>query len=1103
MRVRNLHPSNGTYALGPADYATIYNINPLYQEGINGSGTTIAVVARTDIKTSDVTQFRSVFGLASNDPQTVVNGTDPGDLGGDEESEAVLDTSWAGATAPGATVKLVVSKSTNDSDGTDLSELYIVDNNVGDVMTESFGSCEADYGSSGQSAASFYSSLAQQAAAEGITYLVAAGDSGAEGCDDPSSSSASGPISVNILATPYTIAVGGTQFNENGNYSQYWNSRNDSALSSALGYIPEDVWNESCTRATGVNPCTNGNTPGLWAGGGGASTLFSKPSWQSGVAGIPNDGARDVPDVSLTAAGHDAYLLCIDGSCTPNSRGRISFSGYGGTSAATPSFAGIMALVVQKTGARLGQADSVLYSLAASENPSSCNGSAGSPAGNCIFNDVTAGNNAVPGESGYNTSTGEYQATAGYDLATGLGSVNVTNLVNGWNGMPSSSSPFHIAIGQPSSANSTFIGLAQFSGSATRDNATITGIAIAIDGVPYGTATWDGTNWSIIVDTTLFSDGSHTLDVTATSSAGDHGTATAFFTIANWSSADPMTVDIDVPASNSQPFSGTVGFGGWAIDSTGAISNVSISIDGVSYGLATYGVSRADVCAVYPGRAGCPNVGWNFMLDTTALADGVHTLEVTGVTGTGQNTTVTGQFTTSGNPIAMSIDQPRPGDNGPFSGPVNFGGWAIDNNTSIASVAVSIDGVFLRNATYGAPRTDVCTVFPGRAGCPNVGWNVVVDTTTLANGNHTLDVTATASTGAHETSNASFSVANSSGGPPIKMFIDQPGAQNAVVVGLTTVSGWAIDDNGPIASVTILVDGASMGTATYGNSRPDVCAAYPGRTCNSGWTFSLDTTLIPDGSHTLQVAGVSTGGDRLTLSTRFTVANWTSNNPMKLDIDIPGTQSGPFSGTVNFGGWAISDIAAISNVAIAIDGVPYGNASYGVSRSDVCAAYPGRAGCPNVGWNFALDTTGLANGKHTLQITGTSSGGQSSTATGTFTVSNSGGPVMVDIDVPGTGGIITGQASMGGWAVDTSGNGSIRAVQILVDGVLISNATYGVSRADVCLVYTQASGCPNVGWEGALDTTLLANGAHTLQVRAISTTGQQATASRVFTVYQY
>lgn len=428
--VRPQFTSSGSYALAPADYATIYNINPLYQAGINGLGTTIAVVARTNIDLSDIASFRNTFGLSYRLPTVVLNGPDPGISAGGEEAEAVLDASWAGATAPEAQVRLVVSKTTNTTDGVDLSEQYIIDNDLGDVMTESFGDCETNYS---RSAANFYSSLAQQAAAQGITYTVAAGDSGAEGCDSPSEVRATGGISVNLLASsPYTVAVGGTEFNENGQGSTYWATGNSTTtLASALSYIPENVWNEACTAAQ----CGSGNA-GLWAGGGGASIYFAKPSWQTGVPGIPNDGARDLPDVSLTAAGHDAYLVCLDGSCTPNSRGRIRLQGYSGTSAATPSFAGLIALIVQRTGVRQGQVNNGLYTLAAAQSMSACNGSntAVRPAATCVFNDVTVGNNAVPGQPGYGTGSALYQAGVGYDQATGLGSVNAANLVNAFTG---------------------------------------------------------------------------------------------------------------------------------------------------------------------------------------------------------------------------------------------------------------------------------------------------------------------------------------------------------------------------------------------------------------------------------------------------------------------------------------------------------------------------------------------------------------------------------------------------------------------------------------------------------------------------------------------
>jgi len=420
-----------TNALAPQDYAVIYNINPVYNTvpgGITGSGKIIGVIGRSNLFNGgeDVSDFRNnAFGISGGSFNIILNGPDPGDLGGGDEAEATLDSTWSGAIAYGAAVYLVVSATTNSTDGVDLSEVYIVENNFGDIMTESFSSCEL-LATDAQLA--FSNGLAEQAAAQGITYFVSAGDNGAEGCDDPSTPPATNPISVNLLAsTPFTVAVGGTMFNENGLESKYWGSE-PPVQESAISYIPEDVWNESSL------------SNGLWSGSGGASAGniqaggttpgVIKPSWQAAVPGIPNDNVRDLPDVSLTAAAHDPYLLCLDGSCVPDSQGQISVYLISGTSASAPSFAGIMALVDQNSG-RQGQADYTLYRLAAAESayPTQCNGSNTTtpPATTCIFNDVTVGNNVVPGEVGT-----QYQATAGYDLTTGLGSVNVANLVTAW-----------------------------------------------------------------------------------------------------------------------------------------------------------------------------------------------------------------------------------------------------------------------------------------------------------------------------------------------------------------------------------------------------------------------------------------------------------------------------------------------------------------------------------------------------------------------------------------------------------------------------------------------------------------------------------------------
>jgi hypothetical protein len=433
-----------TYALAPQDFAVIYDANPSYTNGISGGGITIGVVGRSNLYSGapnntpgeDVQSFQQeAFGMCCSvfsSSNVVLNGPDPGDLGGGEEAEATLDSTWSGAVAPNATVKLVVSASTNTSDGTDLSEVYIVENNFADIMTESFSACELQ-ATDAQLAFSY--GLAEQAAAQGITYFVSAGDDGAEGCDDPSNPPAANPVSVNLLAsTPFNVAVGGTMFNENGQDSKYWGTE-PPVEESAISYIPENVWNESSATA------------GLWSGSGGASSGniqhggttqgVPKPSWQSGVQGIPSDGVRDVPDVSLSAAQHDSYLICLEGSCFPDSKGEIYIYFAAGTSASAPSFAGIMALVDQQMGGRQGLANYVLYRLAASQSayPSQCNGSstATPPASTCIFNDVTVGNNAVPGELNYGSITADYQAGVGYDETTGLGSVNIANLVSQWN----------------------------------------------------------------------------------------------------------------------------------------------------------------------------------------------------------------------------------------------------------------------------------------------------------------------------------------------------------------------------------------------------------------------------------------------------------------------------------------------------------------------------------------------------------------------------------------------------------------------------------------------------------------------------------------------
>jgi subtilase family serine protease len=407
--------SNGTYALGPYDFATIYNVLPLWSAGTIGSGQTIAIAARSEIDLGDVSDFQNLFGLPLKPPQIILNGPDPG-IVSDDEDESELDVQWSGAVAQGAAIQLVVSASTNSADGIDLSSAYIVDNNLAPVVSLSYGSCEQDLQGS-----QLYNLLWQQAAAQGMSVFVSAGDAGSAGCDDPSSTNATQGFAVNGLAsTPYNVAVGGTEFNENESDSTYWSSTPGAHLASALSYIPEVVWNETTVAESGAQP-------GLWAGGGGVSIVYGRPAWQTGngvPATDPNSSGhhRLLPDVSLSAAEHDGYIVCLNRAC----RGGSVYLIYG-TSASVQAFAGLMALVDQSQGSIQGNPNFHLYPLSNTSG---------------VYHDITSGTNEVPcaggspncssHTNGVSGAMNGYPAGPGYDLATGWGSVDANQLVTNW-----------------------------------------------------------------------------------------------------------------------------------------------------------------------------------------------------------------------------------------------------------------------------------------------------------------------------------------------------------------------------------------------------------------------------------------------------------------------------------------------------------------------------------------------------------------------------------------------------------------------------------------------------------------------------------------------
>lgn len=430
---------SGNHFLIPGDFAVIYNVPSAH----TGAGQSIAVVGQTSISVSDLDAFRSNSGLpltsASNYQQVTVPNTGTVSQCSGDETEADLDLEWSEGVARNAKIIYVVSGVGTGGSCTSRRKnvfdafQYAITQDLAPIISISYGNCEANL------TKSFVLTMqqwAQQANAQGQTISGPSGDDGAADCESASSASATHGLAVDVpSALPEVTGVGGTEFT--GDSSQcangscpgnvapanppYWNGSSTlTSGASALQYIPEKAWN-------------NSDTSGFSATGGGASTIFAKPSWQSGT-GVPADGKRDVPDISFNASSaHDPYLICSsDASTTSCSLGfrdsgnNNTFDAVGGTSAGAPAFAGVLALLNEATNSNgLGNVNPTLYALAASNNA------------NNAFHDVTTGDNKVtctvgtPGCPTGTTSIG-FSAGTGYDQTTGLGSLNVANLITAW-----------------------------------------------------------------------------------------------------------------------------------------------------------------------------------------------------------------------------------------------------------------------------------------------------------------------------------------------------------------------------------------------------------------------------------------------------------------------------------------------------------------------------------------------------------------------------------------------------------------------------------------------------------------------------------------------
>jgi hypothetical protein len=788
----------GSHYLTPGDFGVIYDVASLYASSTDGAAQSIAVIGRTNINLSDVQTFRSKFGLSANNATVILNGKDPGLVAGDE-TEAALDVEWSGAVAPKAAIKLIVSASTSASDGIALSAQYAVSNNVAPVLTLSYGSCETALGTSGNQ---FWNSLWQQAAAQGITVLVSSGDSGSAGCDDPSSSNAVYGNSVNgLCSSPYSTCVGGTQFSDSTNPAQYWSPNNSSSNTSALSYIPETVWNQSAA--------VNGGS-GLWAGGGGRSAVYPKPSWQAG-AGVPTDGRRDVPDVSLTASTHDGYVICMNGS----------FYLLGGTSASTPSFAGLMALAVQRQAARLGNANPRLYGFATRQ----------AGGGAAVFHDITAGNNTVPGIPGYS-------AGAGYDLATGLGTVDAALLINHWNdtGGPLfqlTATPASLTLTTGSSATSS-VKLVVSGGFSSAVTLTASGLPSGVTAafspatLPVGTTTSSlmltassstlassfsfnisgnggGVNYTLPVQTTVSLPCTYTINPTSASVA---------------SAASSYSAQIVAPAGCS-----------WSASAAVSWLQLTSRATGSGNGTVAYAVAANPTPAQ---RSGSINVS-----------------------GAGQNTPVTLSVSQAAAPFALS------------SSSANVSAGASTGTISVTAASSTATWTALSNAAW----ISITSGASGK-GSQNVAYSVAANTGTTAR-TGTITVAGLIYTIGQAGFTCSYSV------NPTSATVGAPAGSYTLQVSTTSGCSWTAVSNSWTLTITAGASGSGNGVVTYATA-PNTSSARSGTLTVAGVTINVLQSAPAPGTPVFSLSpafanfGAQAATGIIAVTASVSTANWTT-----------------------------------------------------------------------------------------------------------------------------------------------------------------------------------------------------------------------------------
>jgi Pro-kumamolisin, activation domain len=991
------------YLVVPGDLATIYNLKKLFNNGVSGQGQTIVTLEDTDVfTTDDWTSFRSTFGLStytdgsfSEVHPAATGGTnncsDPGVVFG-SETEAILDAEYASASAPSATITLASCTSTATTFGglIAMQNLLNASGKPPAIVSMSYGMCEASNGAAANAA---FNTTFEQAVTEGVSVFVAAGDGAAAFCDKDDEDSIYGIGVTGWGSSPHDVAVGGTDFGDTyaGTTGTYWGG-NSGTYESALSYVPEIPWDNSCASSLltkhygysepyGTNGFCN-STKGITdylntvGGGGGPSGCatgkpaepgvvsgscagWAKPTYQA-VLGNPQDGVRDIPDVSLFAANGvwlHAYPYCFSGpGGTPCTEAPVNWPQSGGTSFAAPIMAGIQSLVNQKAGTRQGNPNFTYYKLAKAEygttGSTTCNASLGNNvASTCIFHDVTLGNNDVDcatnvdfganncflpsGDNGVlSTSDSSYEpayaAATGWDFPTGIGSVNAYNLVSNWPGVAPgfaiSAAPASVTIVQGKAGTSTVTidPSGGFNGDVTFTASGLpTGVTAAFSPNP-GTTT-----------TTL------TLTATTTATAG---TATVTITGTSGTLTDNTTISLTVSplvksfTLSAAPAAVTIANGGAAGTSTvtinpvnGFSSDVTLSASGLPTGVtASFGTNPATTTSVLSLSA------------SKTATTGTVTVTITGVSGTVTKTatiqlTVTQAptFSLSASPNSLTVRQASSGASTITIAALN--GFDSEVTFSASGLPTGVTAAFSPN-----PGTTTTTLTLTAGATAAAGTSTVTITGTSSGTSGSLTETTTVQ--------LTVSLAYTLAASPTTVTVVQ-GGTGASTITVTPLNGFKSD-------VTLAASGLPTGVTAAFSPNPTAAT--------STLTFTASGTATT-GTATVTITGTSgTLTQTTTIALKVTPAFTLSASPAAVSV-IDGSTATSTITVTPLNGFK-------GDVTLAASGLPTG----------VTAAFSPNPATSTSKVTFTASAT-ATTGAATVTVTGTS-GSTKQTTTITLTV---------------------------------------------------------------------------------------------------------------------